>query len=150
MAPTKTILVSSTKTNTKKRKSDAGPKPGPSKVSRQTLDSFFAPRISVSSGNKKEVNLVTLNEEQRRVLRMVVEEGKNVFFTGSAGAFDLCHRRLNADCIHIEGTGKSLLLRAIITALRKKHAGHPDAVSVTASTGMAASNIGGNGTFPNE
>jgi PIF1-like helicase len=41
------------------------------------------------------------------------------------------------------GTGKSLLLRAIIAALRKKHAGKPDAVSVTASTGMAASNIGG-------
>jgi ATP-dependent DNA helicase PIF1 len=43
----------------------------------------------------------------------------------------------------VAGTGKSLLLRAIIAALRKKHAGKPDAVSVTASTGMAASNIGG-------
>lgn len=43
----------------------------------------------------------------------------------------------------VSGTGKSLLLRAIIAALRKKHAGKPDAVSVTASTGMAASNIGG-------
>jgi hypothetical protein len=49
-------------------------------------------------------------------------------------------------CLYIwlvAGTGKSLLLRAIIAALRKKHAGKPDAVSVTASTGMAASNIGG-------
>jgi hypothetical protein len=43
----------------------------------------------------------------------------------------------------VAGTGKSLLLRAIIAALRKKYAGKPDAVSVTASTGMAASNIGG-------
>jgi ATP-dependent DNA helicase PIF1 len=43
----------------------------------------------------------------------------------------------------VAGTGKSLLLRAIIAALRKKHPGKPDAVSVTASTGMAASNIGG-------
>lgn len=41
------------------------------------------------------------------------------------------------------GTGKSLLLRAIITGLRKKYAKHPEAVAVTASTGMAASNIGG-------
>jgi len=28
---------------------------------------------------------VTLNDEQRKVLRMVVEGGKNVFFTGAAG-----------------------------------------------------------------
>ena len=41
------------------------------------------------------------------------------------------------------GTGKSLLLRAIIAALKKKHAKKQDVVSVTASTGMAASNIGG-------
>jgi ATP-dependent DNA helicase PIF1 len=41
------------------------------------------------------------------------------------------------------GTGKSLLLRAIINALRKKHSKKPEVVSVTASTGMAASNIGG-------
>ena len=41
------------------------------------------------------------------------------------------------------GTGKSLLLRAIIASLKKKHAKKPAVVSVTASTGMAASNIGG-------
>lgn len=41
------------------------------------------------------------------------------------------------------GTGKSLLLRAIISALRCKHANKPDYIAVTASTGMAASNIGG-------
>jgi hypothetical protein len=41
------------------------------------------------------------------------------------------------------GTGKSLLLRAIIAGLKKKHAFKPEVVSVTASTGMAASNIGG-------
>lgn len=43
----------------------------------------------------------------------------------------------------VAGTGKSLLLRTIIAALRKKYAGKTDAVAVTASTGMAASNIGG-------
>lgn len=46
------------------------------------------------------------------------------------------------------GTGKSLLLRAIISALRKKHAKKPDVISVTASTGMAASNIGGEDDHP--
>ena len=42
-----------------------------------------------------------------------------------------------------QGTGKSLLLRAIISRLRRKHSKRPDFVAVTASTGMAASNIGG-------
>ncbi len=41
------------------------------------------------------------------------------------------------------GSGKSLLLRAIIAALRRKYSKNTSVVSVTASTGMAASNIGG-------
>lgn len=41
------------------------------------------------------------------------------------------------------GTGKSVLLREIIKALRKKHAKSADAVAITASTGIAACNIGG-------
>ena len=41
------------------------------------------------------------------------------------------------------GTGKSLLLKAIIAALKKKYVNKTGVVSVTASTGMAASNIGG-------
>jgi hypothetical protein len=76
--------------NNKKRKagpSEGSSKSGSSKVPRKTLDSFFAPRVSVSSGNTRETNIVTLNEEQRRVLKMVVDEEKNVFFTGSAGVF---------------------------------------------------------------
>lgn len=47
------------------------------------------------------------------------------------------------DLFGLLGTGKSLLLRAIISALRKKHVKKPEVISVTASTGMAASNIGG-------
>jgi hypothetical protein len=72
----------------KKRKSASSQnysKPGAVKVPRKTLDSFFAPRVSISSGNRKRTEVVTLNDEQRKVLSMVVEEGKNVFFTGSAG-----------------------------------------------------------------
>lgn len=78
-----------------------------------------------SLDKKKSVNKIFLSQEQRKVLQMVVEEGKNVFFTGSAG------------------TGKSVLLREIIKELRRKYAKRPESVAVTASTGIAACNIGG-------
>ena len=55
----------------------------------------------------------------------MVEKKKSVFFTGSAG------------------TGKSVLLREIISSLRKKYAREPDRIAVTASTGLAACNVGG-------
>ena len=97
--------------------------------------------------NKENVvqEYVALNDEQIRVLKMVVEEEKSVFFTGSAGTSTLRRSIWTLRDSEDEpiGTGKSLLLRAIINALRKKHAKKPDVVSVTASTGMAASNIGG-------
>lgn len=76
-------------------------------------------------GVQKQVNKVFLSNEQRAVLEMVVKEGKNVFFTGSAG------------------TGKSVLLREIIRALRHKYSNKLDSIAVTASTGIAACNIGG-------
>lgn len=47
------------------------------------------------------------------------------------------------DDLNDSGTGKSVLLREIIAALRKKFAGKEDSIAVTASTGMAACNIGG-------
>jgi len=61
---------------------------------------------------------VSLSEEQVEALEAVVE-GKNVFITGSAGV------------------GKSFLLNQIIKVLSKKK------IYVTASTGVAACNIGG-------
>lgn len=53
-----------------------------------------------------------------------------------------CVYRLLSSLTQI-GTGKSVLLREIIKGLRKKFINSPDAVAVTASTGIAACNIGG-------
>lgn len=68
---------------------------------------------------------ISLSEEQEHVKKLVVEKGQSVFFTGPAG------------------TGKSVLMRSIIAALKKKYARDPEKVAVTASTGLAACNIGG-------
>lgn len=66
-----------------------------------------------------------LSEEQRAVARAVVDEGRSVFFTGSAG------------------TGKSVLMKAIISQLRSKYRREADRLAVTASTGLAACVIEG-------
>lgn len=78
---------------------------------------------------------ILLSDEQQHVLDEVILRNKNVFFTGSAG------------------TGKSVLLRELIAQLRQKYApknskndyweSSNDSVAVTASTGIAACNIGG-------
>ncbi|TQW00378.1 hypothetical protein V2A60_001463 [Cordyceps javanica] len=68
---------------------------------------------------------IALSSEQRHVLDLVVEQGQSVFFTGPAG------------------TGKSVLMRAIISELKTKYGRESDRVAVTASTGLAACNIGG-------
>jgi len=74
---------------------------------------------------KNAVARVFLSDEQQHVLELISEKKKAVFFTGAAG------------------TGKSVLLREIIATLRKKYLREPDRVAVTASTGLAACNIGG-------
>ena len=68
---------------------------------------------------------IFLSDEQRAVLEAAVNHGKSIFFTGSAG------------------TGKSVLMRAIIKALNAKYRTEKDRVAVTASTGLAACNIEG-------
>jgi hypothetical protein len=68
-----------------------------------------------------------LSPEQQRILDLVMQ-GRSLFFTGSAGV------------------GKSVLTRAIIRGLRAKYrSGREDrnTVGVTATTGIAAINIGG-------
>ncbi|KAF5384756.1 hypothetical protein D9757_006264 [Collybiopsis confluens] len=63
---------------------------------------------------------INLSPEQKKVLNKV-KNGRNVFFTGSAG------------------TGKSVLLREIIQHFSQSNKN----VAITASTGIAAVNIGG-------
>ncbi|KAJ3999784.1 PIF1-like helicase-domain-containing protein [Lentinula boryana] len=79
-------------------------------------------RTSSSIATKRPAG-VFLSQEQSQILQLV-EEGTSVFYTGSAG------------------TGKSVLLREIIKTMKKKHKA-VDAVAITASTGIAACNIGG-------
>ena len=67
--------------------------------------------------------LAQLGSEQRAVVHAAVSERANIFFTGNAG------------------TGKSHLLRVLVAELRRTHG--DGAVFVTASTGIAAANIGG-------
>ena len=87
-------------------------------------DLSLAEMQNVVEGSTKSAPM-QLSTEQLRVLDMVVNKGQSVFFTGPAG------------------TGKSVLMRAIIAELQKKHAKDPERVAVTASTGLAACNIGG-------
>ncbi|KAI2951841.1 hypothetical protein CBS147321_1253 [Aspergillus niger] len=83
----------------------------------QASGQIHNPRTKVAS--------IFLSDEQRHVLDAVVQQGKSIFFTGSAG------------------TGKSVLMREIIKKLRDKYKKEPDRVAVTASTGLAACNIEG-------
>ncbi|KAF7616188.1 hypothetical protein AFLA_009686 [Aspergillus flavus NRRL3357] len=80
---------------------------------------------SVQHRPRAKIAPLFLSDEQKHVLNAVVEQGKSIFFTGSAG------------------TGKSVLMREIIKKLRDKYRREPDRVAVTASTGLAACNIEG-------
>lgn len=66
---------------------------------------------------------LALSPEQSAIIDAVVTRGHSVFFTGSAG------------------TGKSVVLRHMVLRLCSKHGAVK--VGVTASTGLAACNIGG-------
>ncbi|SCZ87336.1 BZ3500_MvSof-1268-A1-R1_Chr2-2g04802 [Microbotryum saponariae] len=82
-------------------------------------------RVGLADSTMDIKQKILLSPEQQIVHKLVVDEGKSVFFTGSAG------------------TGKSVLLREIIASLKRKYVSTQDAVAITASTGMAACNIGG-------
>lgn len=82
-------------------------------------------KAATAAHHKVSHSAMSLSAEQQQVLELVVEGKKSVFFTGPAG------------------TGKSVLMRAIIAALKKKWVRDPERLSITASTGLAACNIGG-------
>lgn len=82
-------------------------------------------KSSMKKKGRETVAKVFLSDEQRSVLNLVAAQKKSVFFTGSAG------------------TGKSVLLRETIKVLRDKYKRETDRVAVTASTGLAACNVGG-------
>lgn len=87
--------------------------------------------VDSKDGTPDELNLppntkvkipIRLSVEQEQIIDLA-EKGYNIFYTGSAG------------------TGKSILLKELIKRLKKQY-GH-EHVAVTASTGLAACNIGG-------
>jgi ATP-dependent DNA helicase PIF1 len=60
-------------------------------------------KAEIHKSTAKYVPAPFLSEEQKHILKAVVDDGKSVFFTGSAG------------------TGKSVLMRSIISRLRDKY-----------------------------
>ncbi|KAI6041259.1 hypothetical protein EDC04DRAFT_2565936 [Pisolithus marmoratus] len=87
----------------------------PKTPSQSYTDSTASTNVASTAASSK--SKITLSEEQNQILRLV-EQGKSLFYTGSAG------------------TGKSVLLREIIKSLHKRYSKAPDAVAITASTGM--------------
>jgi len=70
--------------SSRKHKSDEIDSDRPRKQSK--INDYFSQLYPISSNSKEsESQPVPLNDEQKRVLEMVVDEGKNVFFTGAAG-----------------------------------------------------------------
>lgn len=101
------------------RQRSSTPVSRPTTSSGKTLQSFMKP----TDGQKLPLERLPepfLSDEQKAVMKAVMEEGKSVFFTGSAG------------------TGKSVLMRAIISQLKHKYRKEPDRYAITASTGLAS------------
>ncbi|EFN75369.1 ATP-dependent DNA helicase PIF1 [Harpegnathos saltator] len=98
------------------RKTETTPSPNSIKKRKRFSDSTS--KVPVVKKLYDNPTVGELTEEQNMILNAVLN-GRNVFFTGSAG------------------TGKSFLLRKIISALP------PDVTIATASTGVAACHIGG-------
>jgi ATP-dependent DNA helicase PIF1 len=119
---------------TAKRPSPTEDTPGPAKKRRSDQYYEDEPGLPTPPGESsnpppkktapKKPAKIFLSAEQRHILGLVMK-GNSVFYTGSAG------------------TGKSVLLREIIQSMKSKYSRSMDAVAITASTGIAACNIGG-------
>ncbi|KAI8595315.1 PIF1-like helicase-domain-containing protein [Dissophora ornata] len=106
----------------RQQQSHPPPPPLPSTPTTPTVSTTSFRTLDFDNANVSQAS-VELSTEQRFLLEQVIDKKKSVFFTGSAG------------------TGKSVLLRQLIEELK----GHYKLgqVAVTASTGIAACNIGG-------
>lgn len=94
------------------------------KGKKRAADELNATKLHLGTqSHVRSVAQVFLSVEQREVIELI-KQGKSVFFTGSAG------------------TGKSVLLREAIKELRQKYQ-NSEKIGITASTGLAACNIGG-------
>lgn len=86
-------------------------------------NSSLASSSSSSFKNNSSLSSIKLTKEQETVVDLIVKRRLNVFYTGSAG------------------TGKSVILKTIIRQLRMLYG--KEEVAITASTGLAATTIGG-------
>ena len=82
-------------------------------------------RPDVSANNYVPEPEIRLSEEQEEVVDLIVNHGKNVFYTGSAGC------------------GKSTILKAFVPLLKKQG----KRVRIVAPTNLAALNVGGQTTW---
>ena len=89
---------------------------------RDNNDNSDNTRLSPSKDGNS-INHINLTDEQDAIMDLVVNKRLNVFYTGSAG------------------TGKSVILFNLVERLRNLYG--RDAVALTASTGLAATSIGG-------
>eukprot|EP00981_Chlorochromonas_danica_P000606 scaffold139_cov260-Ochromonas_danica.AAC.3 len=120
---------SSSSSTTRRKASQAGDGSTGTTASKKTTKRSLRKRLPTMSDDnlsemedEEEILLDDLNEEQQAGA-MKILSGRNVFVSGSAG------------------TGKTFLLRYAIQELVKVHG--EDAVAVTAPTGIAAVNVGG-------
>lgn len=90
---------------------------------RRVLDRFldqseWAGRLYPERPRDSSGNLLPLTDEQQAIMKLVIEDEQNVFFTGPAGS------------------GKSMLLRELIAALEEKYPTKPNRVQVCVDTGL--------------
>ncbi|KAG9189567.1 ATP-dependent DNA helicase PIF1 [Alternaria panax] len=84
-----------------------------------------SPRTNTTPNKDVPEPEIKLSAEQKRVVDLIVEGGKNVFYTGSAGC------------------GKSTILKAFVPLLKRKG----KKVRIVAPTNLAALNVGGQTTW---
>jgi len=76
----------SSKSSSSKKKKSSGDADQPKNQTK--ISDFFSPSCPLSwSAVASENRSVPLNDEQIKVLDMVVNRGKNIFFTGAAGVW---------------------------------------------------------------